>query len=1050
MMSFLDELKEQADRKYQRGIDQYNQKQFSEAAALFQESLIVYQQVREPRSEAGSYYWIGLCQETLGQYQKAITAYQKALSLYRALDVLEWSAKSAFRSGYAAQSLQAYSQAITYYQQAVPLCQSWGDCTYEAVACYNMGVSHERLQQYQEAIDCYKMALDLYQELADDQWQGRTLLVLGRMYDNLKQTSQADSYYQQVLTFLPALGIDPGQIGSGQSTAANFCVLKAANQTFQQAIQLYAQCRFQEALSLFQQILPIYQDLKDYNFEAQCLGNIGLIYYNSGQYTRAIEHHNQSLLIARDIGDRKGEARFLSNLGIAYGALGQYARAIEYNNQSLLIVRDIGDRKGEAYSLSNLGIAYRLLGQYAYAIEYHNQSLLIARDIGDRKGEACSLYNLGIAYDRLGQYAHAIEYHNQSLLIARDIGDRRSEASCLTSLGIAYDLLKQHTHAIEYYNQSLLIARDIGDRNGEACSLSNLGIAYGALGQYADAIQYNNQSLLIRRDIGDRNGEASCLHNLGSAYAALEQYADAIQYNNQSLLIFRKIGDRSGEARSLSNLGFALSKEGSVIEAKSHLYHALEVLESLRQSLTDEHKVSFFETLPYPYNILQKVLVAQGEFNAALEVAERGRGRAFVELMAKRIAPDQLDNLLHSQLAQPPGIGKIQQLAQDHQATLVEYSLATGTVLSIWVVQPTGEVFFRSIDLSSLKTSLFKLVDRSHLTVSKGRDLEETEAAIELLLQGLHEESLEILRDAAVPLPAAPRARTSADHLHQLYQLLIEPIADLLPAAPNRSVVFIPHRVLFLVPFAALQDADGHYLIEKHTILTAPSIQVLDLTQQQRQQMGVGCKGWQASNPPRTVIAGNPTMPCVGYPPRQLQPLPGAEAEALAIARYLHAEALIGDRATEPEVVRRMATAQIIHLATHGLLNEMEGGVPGAIALAAAENQDGLLTANDILDLQLQAELVVLSGCNTGRGQITGDGVVGLSRAFMTAGVPSVIVTLWSIPDAPTASLMTEFYRNWQQGLNKAQALRQAMLTTLKTHPHPKNWAAFTLMGEAE
>lgn len=191
--------------------------------------------------------------------------------------------------------------------------------------------------------------------------------------------------------------------------------------------------------------------------------------------------------------------------------------------------------------------------------------------------------------------------------------------------------------------------------------------------------------------------------------------------------------------------------------------------------------------------------------------------------------------------------------------------------------------------------------------------------------------------------------------------------------------------------------------------------------------------------------------PFPGEPARQLSSLPAAEGEAKEVATMFKTEALIGTQATKATILPQLPNARIIHLATHGLLDDYTGGgVPGAIALAPSNNDNGLLTASEILDLKLNAELVVLSACNTGKGRITGDGVIGLSRSLISAGVPSVVVSLWSVPDAPTASLMTEFYRQMQKSPDKAQALRQAMLTTIKTHPNPTDWAAFTLIGEAE
>jgi CHAT domain-containing protein len=140
----------------------------------------------------------------------------------------------------------------------------------------------------------------------------------------------------------------------------------------------------------------------------------------------------------------------------------------------------------------------------------------------------------------------------------------------------------------------------------------------------------------------------------------------------------------------------------------------------------------------------------------------------------------------------------------------------------------------------------------------------------------------------------------------------------------------------------------------------------------------------------------------------------------------------------------------VVHLATHGLLDTFNGDIPGAIALAPSGNDNGLLSAGEIFDLKLQANLVVLSACDTGRGEIKGDGVIGLSRSLIAAGVPSVMVSLWAVDDNSTRLLMSDFYRERQTNPNKAQALRQAMLKTMQQYPNPRDWAAFTLVGESD
>ena len=804
-----------------------------------------------------------------------------------------------------------------------------------------------------------------------------------------------------------------------------------------QGLQQYQTSQFQAALNSWQQALQIYRALKNRQGEGAVLTNLGAVYYSLGNtylslgnYAKAIEYLQQSLAIAREIKHRDGERGALGNLGIAYLFLGDYAKAIEYSQQYLAIARSIKDRRGEGAALGNLGIAYRYLGDYAKAIEYLQQYLAISREIKDRQGEGLALGNLGGAYLSLGNYAKAIEYSQQYLAIAREIKDREGEGNALGFLGGAYIYLGNYAKAIEYSQQSLTIAREIKDRLGEGTILNNLGSAYSYLGNYAKAIEYSQQSLAIAREIKDRYGEGLALGNLGNTYLSLGNYAKAIEYLQQYLAIAREIKDRQNEGGALNNLGAAFLKAGNPTEAEKMLVNGIQVWESMRQMLgsNDANKVSIFEGQNRTYRTLQQVRVAQNNPNAALEIAERGRARAFVDLLTERLSSGSTNPLINAS----PNQEQIRQIAKAQNATLVQYSIVYNnfqiegksqpreSALYIWLIQPTGEITFREVDLKPLwqkhKASLTSLIvgNQEFLAVRSRSSLGSTQ-----------------------PQPDLPT----------LHQLLIDPIASLLPKDPNAHVIFIPQGSLFQVPFPALQDANGTYLIQKHTILTAPSIQVLDLTRQQRQKLV------QKPASGNALVLGNPTMPSVslspGEPKQKLSPLPGAEAEARAIAPLLNTQAILGAQGTKAAIVQKMPQASIIHLATHGLLDDVRG-LGSAIALAPSGSDDGLLTAEEIFDMKLQASLVVLSACNTGEGRITGDGVIGLSRALISAGVPSVIVSLWAVPDAPTAELMQSFYQNLQQNPNKAQALRQAMLTTMKTHSNPRDWAAFTLIGEAE
>jgi CHAT domain-containing protein len=273
--------------------------------------------------------------------------------------------------------------------------------------------------------------------------------------------------------------------------------------------------------------------------------------------------------------------------------------------------------------------------------------------------------------------------------------------------------------------------------------------------------------------------------------------------------------------------------------------------------------------------------------------------------------------------------------------------------------------------------------------------------------------------------------------LRELHAYLIAPVARLLPEAPARRVVFVPHGVIAQVPFAALEDATGAPLVGRHTISTAPSVSVFRYT---------GGRARRDSRPPSSLVFAAPAAP----PDTDLPVLPGSLDEGRRVADRLVSFApvlLEGGGASEHVAKARLPGAAYVHFATHGLVSDVRPA-DSSLVLAAGGGEDGFLRAAEIYGLELTADLVVLSGCSTARGRPTGDGVFGLPRAFLFAGAPSVVASLWDISDRATVFLMDRFYAELLRTRDKAAALRAAQLATRERYAHPALWAPFVLVGE--
>ena len=291
----------------------------------------------------------------------------------------------------------------------------------------------------------------------------------------------------------------------------------------------------------------------------------------------------------------------------------------------------------------------------------------------------------------------------------------------------------------------------------------------------------------------------------------------------------------------------------------------------------------------------------------------------------------------------------------------------------------------------------------------------------------------------------------SRDPYRRLYDLLIAPMESALPAAPAARVTIVPHGPRFGLSFAALMDSRGRYLLERYTLHYAPSAASLQRT---------GLKPEAMPSPPRYLLIADPAN--AGGAADRLPRLPGARSEAAAVRALLPAGAatlVMGSRADTARVTGLAPASTVLHFATHGVVLD-DRPLESYLALA-----NGRLTARDIYALDLHADLVILSACRSGSGSITGDGIMGLTRAFFYAGTPSIIATLSDVADVSAGYLVPRFYGSWQRSHDKAAALRSAQLGLLRAlragrisvdtpagrfivPEHPALWAPFVLIGQ--
>ncbi len=978
---------------------------------------------------------LGRLRNRSGNFSGALEAFQVALDLSRSEGNRAFEGTILSNIGLVYSDQGRYAEALEVYQQALSIIREISNRAEEGAILSNIGLVYSDQGRYAEALEMYQQALVITREVGSQAGEGTTLNNIGDIYDRLGQYEAALDYYRQSLIISQEIG---DRTGEG-TTLNNIGVI-------------YDRLgQYEAALDYHQQSLSILQEIGDQAGEGTTLNNIGSMYRSLGQYDQALNYYRQSLGIRQEIGDRAGEGITLNNIGLIYTHWGQYEAALDYFQQSLIISQEIGDRTGEGTTLNNIGLIYRSLGQYDQAFNYYWQSLNIRQEIGTRAGEGATLNNIGGVYDSLGQHEQALDYYQRSLNIRQEIGDRAGEGQSLNNIGGVYDSLGQHEQALDYYQRSLSTRQEIGDRAGEGESLNNIGSIYRRLGQNETALDFFWQSLSIQREIGNRVGEGATLTNIGVVYNDLRKYKLALDYLQQALAIHQEIGDQVEEGIILAHTGFAYEQLGDADQAITFYQQAIDAFEPIQRSLgVEELKASFASKHLDTYEQLINLLWAEGHFEEAFNYAERARGWAFLDQLvggavnfragANRklmVREQELKAEIAIQRAQlvtllnRPGEDRDAEAISTTQVELAALEKDYANLLiQLQILSPKVAALV-SVDVASL-ANIQALLDVD-TTLIEYFVTKESILVFVITRDTFEPVALEVSREDLTKIITQFRdfAVLNDPHPISLQQLHVWLIASLKPYLTNPVIGFIPHDILYHIPFAALTNGE-RYLIDDYALFVLPSANALPFLQERRKP-----------DTGTLLAVGNPTTAT------RLPNLPFAQQEVERIADMYGTQALIGPNATETAVWSQASEASILHLATYAVHNQANP-LFNALHLTGDSQNDGRLEVYEIYNLDLEkTTLVTLSMDESAIDKSNRiDSIFGLSRPFFYAGTPSVMGSLWNVDDEATNLLMTEFYQHLKRGENKAEALRQAQMTVRNDFAHPYYWAGFTLMGD--
>jgi CHAT domain-containing protein len=928
--------------------------------------------------------------------------------------------------------------AIEKFKEAYQLSEQAKDQRGMARALHNIGQAHSSMgqQHKEEALNHLNRALPLWRAINDHAEEGKTLASIALVYYHAGEKPKALKFFEEALPLVPEAWKRNNEPMFLNSMGESYIEVGER----------------QKALDVFLRLLPLVRASNKPAPVAAITTRIAVLYDYVGDSTKAFDYAKQARELWQAIHDRSREAGTLSIMASISERLGNYKEAFAYLTEGVSLLDSPADRSRKADFLIYLGVYYRAWGDDQRSIEYFQQSLTLWKALGLPEKEARTLVEIARSYRVSGMNESALERLSEALRLLGKSTDPEGEMNALYEQGEVYSDLGDGRKAVDSLERALPLARVTGNRITESLILRNLGNVYSTLGDRQKSLENLRQAIALSEAVTDPEFKAHLLAQVGFYYLSLRDHPQqAIDYYSRALDLHRIVGNKEGVSIALTSIALAHEMRGDLQQALKLYHQAIAAREEIRTSARlEEIQLGVAGQSFEVYRLATHLSMRLRQFSQAFELSERARARNFLDQLSNsridlrkgtNAVLIEQERTLHSSLsdfekrvrkerAKPLPQNNSQTLRSLEAELLAKQQEYDELLSRIRAVHPEYDSL-RNMNPLTLP-EVQRLLNKDTVLVSYFVQVDKTVAFIIARdsFQALEIPTGEEALKREVGLFLNSRSDLKAPQPETLKRLYAQLVGPLKPYLKARAVGIIPHGVLHYLPFAALNDGKN-YFGDEHTLFYLPSASVIPFIRKNRKQGGENLLAMAQDRAE--------SLPVLSY----------ANQSAETVARLFNTKALIGRAATESAFRSRAGGSRTLFLAAHGALHRSKP-LFSRIYLEPDGENDGILEVHEVYGLNLaKTDLVVLSGCQTQLGaRGKGDDIVGLNRAFIYAGTPTVIASLWSVQDKQTGELMVSFFKHLRDGKSKAEALKEAQRETRAKYPHPYHWAAFVLTGD--